>query len=435
MTLRHLFLFFLPLAGSATLVTLSHLIINGTLARSPQPELVISSYAIAISLYAVLERPVILLRPTSSALVKDQRSFGTMLRTSLTIIAIILTLSSLMSYTSIGVWTFKHGFGVTPDQMDRVIDVYQVLMWVTLFSGIRCLFHGIIISRLQTKWMTIGMIIRLIGMVVAAAYFLVNGVESGVAGAVIFLVGMAIECVVASLEGIKLTKELPVKEEKYAFAGTSQIMSFYRPLVYATLFAITIQPLINAQLGHSYNAQLAIASYSVALTIIALLLSLSTYVHQIVLNFYTESAAVVRRFALLINFVPVVLLGGLMLSPLGEWTLRYIMGVEGELLEASKMAMIGLALYVLCFPWVDYANGLLMWKGHTKVMTYTQISNVATVIVTLWLLLRWWPGANGLIGALALSMGTAAELAVAAMLIQRTALVARMKRAFLQRSG
>jgi Na+-driven multidrug efflux pump len=267
LSLKHLFAFFLPLAGSALLVTLSHIIINSTLARSAHPEIVISSYAIAISLYAVLERPAIILRQTCSALVKDQSSLQAMWKTSFIVIGSILFLSTMIAYTPVGVWIFGHLFGVSADHMEITLDVYKVLMFVTLFSGVRCIFHGIIISNLKTKWMTIGMIIRLIGMALVAWYFISTGVKSGVAGAVIFLVGMAIECFVSMAEGIKLKKKLPIHKDGYVVRQSSHIFSFYRPLVYASLFAVTIGPLIYALLGESVDPTLAIASYTVALTV------------------------------------------------------------------------------------------------------------------------------------------------------------------------
>ncbi|UUZ93867.1 hypothetical protein LJK87_04030 [Paenibacillus sp. P25] len=44
-TYRRLLAFFIPLGISASLVTISHVIINSTLARSAHPEIIIASYA------------------------------------------------------------------------------------------------------------------------------------------------------------------------------------------------------------------------------------------------------------------------------------------------------------------------------------------------------------------------------------------------------
>jgi len=258
--LSKLFAFYLPLAGSALLVTISHVIINSTLARSTNPEVVISAYAIALSFFAVLERPVVILRQTCSALVKDIGSMKSMEKLTLLILSLVMLVSFLIAYTSVGLWVFHYLFKVPYGQMEHTVDVFQVLIWVIIFSGIRCLFHGIIISHFQTKWLTIGMIIRLIGMSVASYYYISTGVINGVSGAIIFLIGMMIECIISVIEGYKLRKKLPIQTEGSKVNG-KQIFSFYRPLAYASLFATAIGPLINSMLGKSMNPTLAIDSY------------------------------------------------------------------------------------------------------------------------------------------------------------------------------
>src|SRR6185437_9774319 len=74
-TFRMLFNFFIPLGISASLVTISHVIINGTLARAPNPAIVIASYSVAMSLFGVFERCAVIIRQTCATLVRDRHSF------------------------------------------------------------------------------------------------------------------------------------------------------------------------------------------------------------------------------------------------------------------------------------------------------------------------------------------------------------------------
>ena len=53
---RILFNFFIPLGISASLVTISHVIINSTLLGAPDPVVVIASYSVAMSLFGIFER-------------------------------------------------------------------------------------------------------------------------------------------------------------------------------------------------------------------------------------------------------------------------------------------------------------------------------------------------------------------------------------------
>lgn len=82
-TYRQLLSFFIPLGISSALVTISHVIINSTLARSAHPEFIIASYALPMSILGITERPAVLLRQTCSALVRDRVSFRAMSLVSL----------------------------------------------------------------------------------------------------------------------------------------------------------------------------------------------------------------------------------------------------------------------------------------------------------------------------------------------------------------
>ncbi|GAE94318.1 hypothetical protein JCM21714_3465 [Gracilibacillus boraciitolerans JCM 21714] len=171
---RTLFYFFLPLGLSATLVTISHVIINSTLARAPEPAVVIASYSVAMSLFALLERCAVILRQTCSTLVRDRISYRLMRNTTFYVLSAIFLLSLLLAYSPLGRGFFSGLLGVSDRMLEPTIDAYRVLMFVTIFSGIRCLYQGVIISNFKTKWLTIGMVVRLICMAFLAWLLLKN---------------------------------------------------------------------------------------------------------------------------------------------------------------------------------------------------------------------------------------------------------------------
>ncbi|ULL17755.1 multi antimicrobial extrusion protein MatE [Paenibacillus sp. H1-7] len=416
LSFRQLLLFFLPLGASASLVMISHVIINGTLARSAHPELLIASYTIALSLMDVIERPAILLRQTCSALVRDKVSFRAMSAIAAYLLVCCLIVGSLISYTPMGPWVFIRLFGAEPSQVPEIVNVFQWLNLVILFSGVRCLFHGIIIVNLRTKWLTIGMGIRLIGMFLVAAYFVsADKVTSGSVGALIFLTGMAIECIISVIEGRSLLRrDIPEKLEGHPVTNKAHIFRFYRPLMVSSFLAVMIDPAINAALGTTGNMELAIASFAIALNLAHLMQSFFSYLHQIVLNFYHVNARKVFRFAVTVAFLPAVLVSILGYSPAGPWFLEHVIGVQAgsPLMKETLQALRWFMIMNLVFPWLDYLNGLLMLRGQTKVMVWSQACNVAVAILMLVVLVRIVPYWSGSIGALAQSLGLAAEIGV-----------------------
>jgi len=417
-TMKRLWSFFLPLGVAASLVTISHVIINSTLSRAEEPERIIASYAIALSLIAMTERPAVLLRQTCSALVRDRRSFRAMLRVAQIVFASIIALGLLVCYSPLGVFIFTRLFGVEPARVGDILEIYRVLMFVSLFSGIRCLYQGVIIYNMRTKWLTIGMAVRLLGMYLVSLYFIHTGITSGVVGAIIFLVGMMIEASVSFVEGRTLVKRMPEQSDEHPSPGRRQIFSFYRPLLYSALITVWIGPAINAMLGQTFDALLAIASFAVAASVVGLITSFFSYFHQIVLNFYRIDPRAVRRFMLMSGFVPATLIGVLGFTPVGDWFLHQIMGIDGALRAATLQTLQAFVLLTLVMPWLDALNGLVMVRGQTRLIFGSQATNFACTLATLLILIWLAPHWNGAIGAWAQSVGMLAEFCFVALALR-----------------
>ncbi|MDQ0255943.1 Na+-driven multidrug efflux pump [Evansella vedderi] len=416
---RTVFWFFLPLGFSASLVTFSHLIINSTLARAPDPAFVIASYSIAMSLFTIFEKAAFVIRPTSAKLIRDKASYRAVSKVSIYVLLIILFLSLIIAYSFIGKWILMYIFGVNSELLTSTLDAYRILLFVTIFSGIRCLFQGIIINNLRTKWMTISMVFRLLVMAVLA-YILVTQdlVHHGYIGSIIFLVGMAIEALVSTLEGLHLIKQLPEKKEDHTIQKSSHVLSFYRPLLLASFIAVLIQPSINVTLGWSEKGEVAVASYAVAWAVTQLFLSFTSYMHQIVMNFYRKDSTVVIRFAIYANMIPSLFLCLIVFTPLGTVLLQNIMGLSGELLQESLSALTFFLLFALIFPWVDFLHGMVMNRAETRIMAFSQTGNVIVTLGMLVMMFYYFSPLGGAIGSIAISIGLLAELIILTIILK-----------------
>ncbi|WP_372663919.1 multi antimicrobial extrusion protein MatE [Cohnella sp.] len=409
-TLRRLFMFFIPMGISVLLINLSHVIINGTLARSSNPEIILAGYALAMSLLIVTEKPAILLRLTCSALVRDRTSFRAVRRVAVYVFGASLAFGGLIAYTPVGHWIFGGAYGADPTVEREAIQVYYALMFLSVFSGIRCLYQGVIIYQMKTRWLTIAMVFRLSAMFVLSQYFLHVGVTSALQGSIIFVFGMVIEATVSWIESSKLLKKMPEKANECEITKPKQVMAFYNPLLYSSLIVVWILPIMNALLGTTERGTLAVASFAVAGSLMNLILGFFTYFHQIALLFVKSHPALVRKFTLMLGFIPPFLMILLAFTPIGAWMFSHVLGVKGELLEACIHALRGFFPFVLIFPWLDTLNGIIMAHGETKLMFRSQICNAVVtgiIIVLLTLLLPSW---SGVLGSLAQSGGLFVEL-------------------------
>ncbi|WP_196121200.1 multi antimicrobial extrusion protein MatE [Anaerobacillus alkaliphilus] len=414
---RKLLKFFIPLGLSASLVTISHIIINSTLTRADNPELIIASYVIAMSLFSITERLGVLLRHTCSALVRDRKSFQLMAHVAFYVITTLMLISVTIAFTPLGSWIFSKLFGVETNMVGQIVEVYQILVIVILFSAIRCLFQGVIILNKQTKWLTFGMVIRLIGMYLLSLYFIHTGNINAKTGAYIFLLGMMIESIVSYIEGRFLVKKMVNEDPSHKITTKSQIFRFYKPLILSSLIIVLVAPLINVFLGKTNDIELAIAAYAIAFSITQLMLSFFTYIHQIVLTFYNENSEKVKKFTFTIGVVPVIVLALFNFTPLGHLFIENIIGANDRLLEASLQALRFFLIMAVVFPILDYCNGLLLLRSQTSVMVYSQTTHVLVLLAVLVTASSIVPQWNGMIGSLAHSMGMAAELGVVSLFI------------------
>ncbi len=416
---KKILVFFVPLGLSASLVMFSHMIINGTLTRGEDAEVIIASYVIAMSLFAITERLGVLLRNACSALVRDKISFKAMSTVAAYVVSVLMIISVTIAYTPIGKWIFSVLFGADPTMIDQIVDVYQILIIVTFFSAIRCLFQGVIIINRQTKWLTIGMIIRLIGMYVLSWIFIHNGNISAKTGAYIFLAGMIIESIVSFIEGRFLVKKMIEKKKSHPITTKAQIFRFYNPLILSSLIIVMVGPIINVFLGRTNEIELAIAAYAIALSIAQLILSFFTYTHQIVLTFYKDHPKKVKQFTKMIGVIPTVILGIFCFTPLGAFFIEHILGANERLVEASLESLQIFMLMTLVFPFIDYCNGLLMLKSQTKMMVLSQSTNLIITFLILLIASTFVPSWNGMIGAMAQSIGMLGELIVLLLILLR----------------
>ncbi|WP_261179564.1 hypothetical protein [Anaerobacillus sp. CMMVII] len=74
----------------------------------------------------------------------------------------------------------------------------------------------------------------------------------------------------------------------------------------------------------------------------------------------------------------------------------------------------------IVFPFLDFGNGLLLLRNQTKVMVFSQGTNVVFTLVVLVVTATIFPHWNGMIGALAQSVGLLVELCVVALLILKS---------------
>lgn len=404
--------FYLPLSATVGLMSVSHLIINGTLARSISPEIAIAGFAVALSLSAVADRPLQLLRQTCSVLLRDKRSFAAISRLARYVIASVMLFGLVLGFSPLGSIVMRYFYDLDGELLASAILAYRVILFASLFSGIRCLYQGVIIAKFRTKWMTIGMCIRLIIMSLMSLWFVSSGFGDAWVGAALFVTGMFIEAAVSFLEGRRLIAKTPEVSPNHEQFAPGSVYAFYRPLLYSSFVALFIGPSINAMLGRTMDYSLSIAAFAIGANVFFFVTSIVFYTHQLAMQFYSRDRRRTLQFILLLSLVSTSVMGLLAYSEAGVWFLQEVMGVTGRLLTESRRVLRIMMIYVFVFTWLDYSNGLAMLFGRTKILFWSQGGNFVITLIALLIGVLFTPGWNGIIGAIAQSCGVIGELCI-----------------------
>ncbi|MDC3418273.1 multi antimicrobial extrusion protein MatE [Aquibacillus sp. 3ASR75-54] len=406
---KQLVAFFIPLGFSASLTAITHVIINGTMSRGENAAFIIACYAVSMSIFGIIEKPLIIFRQTCSALVKDKRSFKKLILFLVYVVAVVLLVCFILGFTSIGDWVFIHWFNAEANMVKTVSDTFKILTIVMVLSGIRGIYEGIIIKERQTKWLTIMVVVRLATMFVASYLFVVSGYITSLTGAMIFLIGMAVESVISVWKGQSLLNEKRPSNSKLKM---KEIIRFYNPLLFYFISQTFLIPIIYVFLSKTNDKDMAIASFALAISITGMVLSFFSYTHQLVLQFYEKHRKKVVKFTIIISFLPSLLLILLCYSPIGMWFMEVVMGANEGLTSSTIHVLQLFIVKTLVFPWVDFMNGFFMLRRKTNKILIAQILNLSTVVISLLFLISFVPEWNGLNGSIASSLGEVVGLLV-----------------------
>lgn len=416
---RQLSAFFIPLGISASLTSITHVIINGTLSRGDDAAFIIACYAVAMAVFGIIEKPMIVFRQASSALVTDRRSFKLLGVFFIYILITTMIISAILGYTPIGNWLYIHVFNATENMVTAIDLTFRVITFVVVFSGIRGIYQGIIINHLETNWVTIGVVTRLLSMFIVSYFFVLFDYITSVGGGIIFLVGMLVEALISVYKGHDLLKREP-KEKHTNRLLKADISKFYFPLAFYFIIQSLLVPLIYILLAKSNNIEMGIASFALAFSITQMMLGFFMYTHQLVLQFYKDHKQKVIKFVIIISIVPTLLLCLICYTPIGMIFMEKIMGADEVLSIATIAVLKFFIIKTLVFPWVDFLNGFLMLKRQTNKMLTAQIGNIVIAIISMILLVSLFPHLDGINGSIAASIGELAGFIIVGIIVYRT---------------
>lgn len=370
LTLREIFITWLPLAASWMLMSLELPTINAVIARLANPEVNLAAYGgVVFPIALIIEAPVIMLLAASTALSRDWRSYRTLQRYTLWLGGILSGVHLLVAVTPLYDFIVNSLLQVPPE----VVEPGRLgMIFLTPWSfaiAYRRFKHGALIRFGHSDVVGKTTLVRLItvGVVLTISYFLKSIPGTIVAGLAQGL-GVTVEAVYAGLRVRRIRGEIldaPMVQEPLYFKG---FVKFYLPLALTSSLWLLWQPLISGAISRMPEALESLAVWSVVTGLLFMLRSPGMAYNEVVVALLERPGAYrrLRKFAWMISGISTLIGIIFIFSPLSRFWFTVIANISGDKVIMARAALaLGIPMGALSI-YISFFQGLIVHGKKTR---------------------------------------------------------------------
>ena len=382
LTLKEIALFFFPLLLNVQLMSISHTVINGALARLDDYVTALAGMSVALIVHLFIASPSYQNHTVTIAMVRGRKSMRSVLIFVVLVASYVAVTLSLIAFTPLGDLVLIKLLGTPPQVAVAAREALYILALLPFFTGIRGFCQGLIIQARHTSLISLATGVRVAALfgylAIGQAWF--SGAQLGAFA----LVGCVItETLVIALFAWRVHLPLDRGETE---KSTAEILRYSFPLAYSSCLQQTIPLLISSIIGRLPDGTLALAAFGVIRGFLFLLAGPMRNLQQAYLALVKTAA----DYLVLVRFHLIVATGmGLLVllaaGPLNEIILGRLLGVETELRQYLTLPLAGCALFPIFYGACNLLRGWFAGAHQTG-----QLGR-STLLKSGFLLLAWWP--------------------------------------------
>lgn len=382
LSLKEISLFFFPLLLNVQLMSVSHTVINGALARLEDYVTALAGMSVAMIIHLFVASPSYQNHTVTIAMVRGRSSLRSVLLFVGLVASYVAIMLSLIAFSPLGDLILIRLLGTPPQVAQAAREALHILVLLPFFTGLRGFCQGLIIQARRTS-----LVSAATGVRVAALFGSLAIGQHWFAGAQLGAFAL-VSCVITETIVIALFAwrvHLPL-ERGEAEKTTGEILRYSFPLAYSSCLQQTIPLLISSIIGRLPDGPLALAAFGVIRGFLFLLAGPMRNLQQAYLAL-VKSAEDYRE---LVRFNLIVATGmGLLVlltaGPLNELILGRLLGVETELRQYLRLPLATCALFPLFYGACNLLRGWFAGAHKTG-----QLGR-STMLKSGFLLLAWGP--------------------------------------------
>ncbi|MEJ6950806.1 hypothetical protein [Natronospora cellulosivora (SeqCode)] len=419
-TYKQLFLFFLPLAVTPTIIGTSHSIVDAALARLPSPELSIAIFHVVKGLSNIIKAPIYMSRQVTASMVDSRESYFLTMKFLTFFCGLFLFILMALAFTPLGEWVFRNIIGLsTAEEISFAYMSLRITCFLPIVELLRNSNQGLVITLEKTNLILPGIILRLVFVSTLLWWTVQTQAITGiVAGSITWLAGIGIEGLFILGSVIYLYKSPARAAELMPRTNNTKltykdVAKFFIPLGLMMSVGAFIYPIIQSSLARSVSPTQALAAFGVAMGLLFVLTGCLSMLHNVSLVYADkhgdENWSYIFKFCLFIGIIISLIIFIIAITPIGFWVFNSIIGVSVEITEIARRIMLVLAITPLFRAIREAYWGLLMTERNTRVIGVAKLANIIALLISIVPALLILPIHPAIIGAIAFAFGEAVE--------------------------
>ena len=411
-----------PLAASSVLMSAEIPFVNSGIARTPNPELALAGFGLAISLAFIAEAPIVMLNGAAAALARDYSTYKRLERFTLGLCVFATTVHFLLTFTPLYELIVMRWMGVPAAVAAACLPALRIFIFWPAPIGWRRFHQGLLIRRRRTQFISIGTIVRLsVTVSLTLLTIFVLRLPGETAGAASVITAVIVESLLVSYWARRLMADEAV--ERYTpgvpakpILNYRQLFQFYLPLMMVSALNISAQPLLSTGLSNAAFPTESLATWPTIWGLTMLIAAFCQPIQETTIAMAEGSSSLrrVRRFALSIGLSAAALLALIALTPLADFYFGQMIGLPAALRAFANPAIRIMVAYPLLMAVEMMLRGVLITRQRTSSVRLAMAANILTLCAAIFAggALHW--GTGVVVAALAVNLAIVCEIAVLA---------------------
>lgn len=407
--------FWLPLSATWLMMSVEGPFLTAVIARMSNPEFNLAAYGVAFSFALIIESPVIMMMSASIALVRDRysflklRNFVYSVNILITLFIIILVIPPVFYFITLNLMKLPQQVAVLTHKA-----VILLIPWPAAI-GYRRFYQGIMISSNATRRVAYGTVIRMLTMFIVSitliTFFDLDGV---LIGASALSSGVIMEALASRFMVSKFVKNVKQKFGNDISHNLSyqEIVKFYYPLALTSFISLGIHPVVTFFMGRSDRALESLAVLPVLNSLVFFFRSFGLSYQEVGIALMGENDHYIKlkNFAVVLGIAVVAGLGLVSFTPLSEVWFQRVAGLSPTLSEFSKFPLMLYTIFPATTVIINFQRAILVYSRKTEPITYATIIEVAGIIFTLIVAIKFFSIVGVVAAVIAYTLGRTAAI-------------------------